>query len=108
MELIWTIWMEENQVANKQYIYKLAYTDNYHVIQVVDGKIEHSTIVAYYELDGFLSALRSMGMRKAIMCLNTNWRCSKRRKNWNLPREHTTKRCSTPSILRMVKLKPIG
>lgn len=48
-------------MANKQYIYKLAYTDNYHVIQVVDGKIEHSTIVAYYELDGFLSALRSMG-----------------------------------------------
>lgn len=51
-------------MANKQYIYEPAYTDNYHVIQVVDGKIENDTIVAYYELDGFLSALRSMGYKR--------------------------------------------
>lgn len=48
----------------KQYIYEPTYTDNYHVIQIVDGKIERDSIVAYYELDGFLAALQAMGYEK--------------------------------------------
>lgn len=48
----------------KQYIYKAAYSDNFHVIQIVDGIIENDTIVTYYELDGFLAALKAMGYEK--------------------------------------------
>lgn len=49
----------------KQYFVTKAYTDNYHVIRVNDGKIEHDEIVAYYELEGYTSAVESFGYRKA-------------------------------------------
>lgn len=49
----------------KQYFITTAYTDNYHVIRVNDGKIEHDEIVAYYELEGYQSALESFGYHKA-------------------------------------------
>lgn len=48
----------------KQYIFEPAYTDNYHVIQVVDGKIEDHAIVSYWELDGFIKALERMGYER--------------------------------------------
>lgn len=48
----------------KQYICRVAYSDNYHVIQIVDGKIENDAIVSYYKLDGFLSALKAMGYER--------------------------------------------
>ena len=45
----------------KQYFITQAYTDNYHVIRVNNGKIECDDIVAYYELEGYESALQSFG-----------------------------------------------
>ena len=49
----------------KQYVVLPAYTDNYHVIQVVDGKILQDNIVAYYNLSGYTGALENHGYRKA-------------------------------------------
>lgn len=49
----------------KQYVIKEAYTDIYHVLQYVDGKYEDSTIVSYYELDGYIAALKNMGYERA-------------------------------------------
>lgn len=49
----------------KQYFITQAYTDNYHIIRVNNGKIECDDIVAYYELEGYESALQSFGYTKA-------------------------------------------
>lgn len=49
----------------KQYFITKAYSDNYHVVRVNDGKVEHDEIVAYYELEGYTSAVESFGYRKA-------------------------------------------
>lgn len=49
----------------KQYCVKPAYTDNYHVVECVDGKITSDTIVSYYELVGVTSYLESKGYQKA-------------------------------------------
>lgn len=49
----------------KQYVIKMAYTDNYHVLQYVDGKLEAHNIVSYYELDGYIAALKNMGYIQA-------------------------------------------
>lgn len=49
----------------KQYVIKEAYTDNYHVLQYVNGKLEKNNIVSWYELDGYVSALKNMGYIKA-------------------------------------------
>lgn len=49
----------------KQYVIKEAYTDNYHVLQYVDSKLETDSIVSWYGLDGYVSALENMGYTKA-------------------------------------------
>ena len=49
----------------KQYVITEAYKDNYKVIQYVDGVYDGGKIVAYYELDGYISALENMGYEKA-------------------------------------------
>ena len=49
----------------KQYFITDAYTDNYHVVRVNNGKVECDDIVAYYELEGYKSALESFGYKKA-------------------------------------------
>lgn len=49
----------------KQYIFTEAYSYNYWVIQYIDGKYENGKIVSLYELDGYLSALESMGYERA-------------------------------------------
>jgi hypothetical protein len=49
----------------KQYFITSAYTDNYRVVRLNSGKVEHEEIVAYYELEGYTSALESFGYRKA-------------------------------------------
>jgi hypothetical protein len=45
--------------------YTVAYTDNYHVIEVVDGKIVSDNIVAYDDLTGYTAALEAHGYTKA-------------------------------------------
>jgi hypothetical protein len=49
----------------KQYVITPAYTGNDHVICVNDGKVESDNIVAYYELQGYTSALENMGYERA-------------------------------------------
>lgn len=49
----------------KQYCVTPAYTDNYHVVECVDGKITDDTIVSYYELPGVTAYLESKGYKKA-------------------------------------------
>ena len=49
----------------KQYVITEAYTDNYKVVQYVDGIYDGGKIVPYYELDGFVSALENVGYEKA-------------------------------------------
>jgi hypothetical protein len=49
----------------KQYFIAPAYSGNYHVVRVNDGKIECDEILAHYELDGYVSAVESFGYRKA-------------------------------------------
>lgn len=50
----------------KQYVITEAYTDNYKVVQYVDGIYDGGKVVPYYELDGFVSALESMGYEEAF------------------------------------------
>lgn len=50
---------------NKQYVVKEAYTDNYCVLQYEDGKLTNYTIIAYYEVDGYLTSLQNMGYTQA-------------------------------------------
>ena len=49
----------------KQYIFTEAYSDNYWVLQYIDGKCEVAKIVSLYEMDGYLSALENMGYERA-------------------------------------------
>lgn len=49
----------------KQYVIKEAYTANSRILQYVDGKYETSTIVADYEVSGYVSALENMGYKRA-------------------------------------------
>ena len=49
----------------KQYVVIPAYTDNYHIICVEDGKIGHNSIVSYYNMPGYCEALESQGYKKA-------------------------------------------
>ena len=51
----------------KQYFYWHAYTDNYHLMTVVDGKIEDDTIVAYHELSGARTMLENRGYQRALL-----------------------------------------
>ena len=49
----------------KQYITFPAYTDNYHVVCVDDGKITNDKIVSYYNLPGYIEAIEDQGYEKA-------------------------------------------
>lgn len=49
----------------KQYVIQEAYTDNFKILQYVNGKYETGTIVAIYEVDGYVSALENMGYERA-------------------------------------------
>lgn len=51
--------------ANKQYVVSDAYSGNYRVMQYIDGKLERYSIVAVYELSGYLEALKDNGYREA-------------------------------------------
>lgn len=48
----------------KQYIVEDAYTDNYHVITVIDGEIQSDRILAYYELSGYETRLQEEGYKR--------------------------------------------
>ena len=45
----------------KQYSYELVYTDNYEVFTYIDGVVEGSEIVPYYELSGYIERLEYDG-----------------------------------------------
>lgn len=49
----------------KQYFIAPAYSSNYHVVRVNDGKVECDQIVAYHEMEGYTSALESFGYQRA-------------------------------------------
>lgn len=45
----------------KQFSYELVYTDNYEVYTYIDGVVEGSEIVSYYELSGYIERLENEG-----------------------------------------------
>lgn len=49
----------------KQYVVKEAYTDNYHVLQYVDGVLEANDILSYYVLEGYIRAIENLGYTRA-------------------------------------------
>lgn len=49
----------------KQYVVMPAYSGNYHIICVEDGKIGSDTIQSYYDMTGYCEALENMGYTKA-------------------------------------------
>ena len=49
----------------KQYFLNDAYTDNYHVVCVVGGKVKEDYILSTWEIDGFIRRLESEGYEKA-------------------------------------------
>lgn len=57
--------VENPKPVVKQYFYNVAYADNYHVVKIIDGKIEDSTILAIYELSGYIRALKDDGYVEA-------------------------------------------
>lgn len=48
----------------KQYIIKEAYTNNYHVLRYNDEKLEDHSIESYYNLNGCINVLESMGYKQ--------------------------------------------
>ena len=61
----------------KQYYSWPAYTDNYHVMTVVDGKIEDDHIVSLYALSEIHSYLECRGYKKAHLVLEEEIRLQK-------------------------------
>lgn len=57
-------YFKERAVA-KQYFLNDAYTDNYHVVCVVGGKVEFDYILSTWEIDGFIKRIESEGYEKA-------------------------------------------
>ena len=51
----------------KQYYSWPAYTDNYHVMTVIDGKIEDDSIVSLYALSEIMEYLEGRGYKKACL-----------------------------------------
>lgn len=49
----------------KQYVIGVAYTGNCRILQYLNGKYETGTIVADYEVGGYISALENMGYERA-------------------------------------------
>lgn len=49
----------------KQYVVSDAYADNYHVFLYEDGLLKDHEILAYYELDGYLEAIKKFGYEKS-------------------------------------------
>lgn len=49
----------------KQYTVENAYTDNERVSRYIDGKLEFYEVMSYWEVEGYCSALESMGYTKA-------------------------------------------
>lgn len=49
----------------KQYVIQKAYTGNSRILQYVNGKYETGTIIADYEICGYVSALENMGYERA-------------------------------------------
>lgn len=43
----------------KQYVIKKAYTDNYHILQYIDGQLEAHNIISYYEREYHVKMLRA-------------------------------------------------
>lgn len=54
----------------KQYFVKEAYSDNYLIVRIVDGEIEHSRIISWYEFSGYISLLKDMGYKEAYYLPN--------------------------------------
>ena len=49
----------------KQYVIKKTYNGNSRILQYVDRRYDACTIVAYYEVSGYVSALENMGYKRA-------------------------------------------
>lgn len=49
----------------KQYVIQKAYTGNSKILQYVNGKYETGTIIADYEIHGYISSLENMGYERA-------------------------------------------
>lgn len=49
----------------KQYVIQKAYTGNSRILQYVNGKYETGTILADYEICGYVSALKNVGYEEA-------------------------------------------
>ena len=49
----------------KQYTVKQAYTDNDEVSKYIDGKLESSSIMSYWNTEGYCKALEEQGYTKA-------------------------------------------
>ena len=71
----------------KQYVITPAYTGNDHVICVNNGKIESDHIVAYYELQGYTSALENMGYERAEYVPALEAEVKKAQKELNMAKE---------------------
>ena len=56
----------------KQYVIKAAYIDNWYVLQYIDGRLEAYNIVSYWDLDGYLSALKNNGYTQAYFVREYN------------------------------------
>ena len=69
--------MKKNKEHVKQYYSWPAYTDNYHVLTVVDGKVEDDNIVSLYALSEIQSYLEGRGYQKAHLVLEEEIRLQK-------------------------------
>ena len=80
----------------KQYFYWHAYTDNYHLMTVVDGKIEDDTIVAYHELSGAQAMLERRGYQKALLVQEAEIEFQRTEEAFNAAKEKLAKAKANP------------
>lgn len=83
----------------KQYVIKFAYTDNYHVLQYVNGELESHNIVSYWELGGYISALEDMGYARAYYVAEYKFEMLKAKEQYEFAMERYEEAMKKPLAL---------
>ena len=89
----------------KQYYSWPAYTDNYQVMTVVDGKIEDDSIVSLYALSEIMEYLEGRGYKKAHLIQEAEIRMAKAEEEYNYAKEALAEAQANPLQLSDEEIK---
>ena len=96
---------KEKAPQEKQYYSWPAYTDNYHVMTVVDGKIEDDSIVSLYALSEIMEYLEGRGYKKAHLVQEAEIRMAKAEEEYNYAKDALAEAQANPLQLSEEEIK---